>query len=162
MNYGPHDNLVQEVLEYLDSNDLLAAADNVPPTIVAIDDYEAAKEMAFRQFFGASKLSWSDIREAEMAEAMNAPDEGENYRLFDEFFDVVASKARFDSDYDEIANEIVSDILNVCYWRAVYGSTNGLFEQMLEVYRNGGWPCGWQGDWPGGQLVAFFPPSKSE
>ena len=127
MNYGPHDNLVHEVLEYLDSNDLLAAADNVPPTIVAIDDFEAAKEMAFSQFFGASKLSWSDIREAELAEAMNAPDEGEIYRLFDEFFDVVASKARFDYDYDEIANEIISDILNVCYWRAVYGSTNGLF-----------------------------------
>jgi hypothetical protein len=32
---------------------------------------------------------------------------------------------------------------------------NNLLDQMLQAYLAGGWPCGWEGEYPDGRLVIF-------
>ena len=37
------------------------------------------------------------------------------------------------------------------------GKTERLYEEMFLAYQSGGWPCGWYGKYPEGQLVVFYP-----
>ena len=37
------------------------------------------------------------------------------------------------------------------------GTTERLYEEMFLAYQSGGWPCGWYGKYPEGQLVVFYP-----
>lgn len=49
------------------------------------------------------------------------------------------------------------DILNAVMENAYQDCENRptFFLDLLEVYEEGNFPCGWQGDWPKGELVIF-------
>jgi hypothetical protein len=58
--------------------------------------------------------------------------------------------------HKELLDDIMSDLKGCLYSRAVLGRNNSFFEHVLMIYQNGGWPCGWKGDWPNGQAIAYY------
>ncbi|MFO0957216.1 MAG: hypothetical protein U0800_07075 [Isosphaeraceae bacterium] len=47
-------------------------------------------------------------------------------------------------------------------WRATFGRTVPFIERLVEIYRLGGHPCGWVGEYPEGQMVCYFPPGDDD
>ena len=57
--------------------------------------------------------------------------------------------------------ERVAEDFGILYMYALATVDNGkserLYEDMFLAYQSGGWPCGWYGKYPEGQLVVFYP-----
>ena len=51
-----------------------------------------------------------------------------------------------DSIFGDFSKIIFNDYLKL---------NNVFFENILQVYLAGGWPCGWEGEYPEGRLVVF-------
>lgn len=41
--------------------------------------------------------------------------------------------------------------------RLVNGKTDNFYEKIFEVYKQGGWPCGWKGTYPIGEIIVYVP-----
>lgn len=48
------------------------------------------------------------------------------------------------SDYVDIHEEIEGDLTMCALNRLVNGKTNNFYEKVFELYKEGGWPCGWK------------------
>jgi len=57
---------------------------------------------------------------------------------------------------DEI-DWIADDMLSLIISRTSLGENELLYENIFEVYKAGGYPCGWEGAYPRGRLVVFVP-----
>jgi len=62
---------------------------------------------------------------------------------------------RLRGTFREIVDDVAGDLYNCAYRRAVLGYKEGLFEEIFDAYKSGGWPCGWKGNFPEGALVVF-------
>jgi hypothetical protein len=47
-----------------------------------------------------------------------------------------------------------------CFYNESYDRPSALFSQILDVYEQGGWPCGWLGKYPDGKLIVLDPNPK--
>jgi hypothetical protein len=56
---------------------------------------------------------------------------------------------------DEIFVDFQGALLN-----EFFGRPSVLFTRILEVYEQGGWPCGWLGKYPDGKLIVLDPNPK--
>lgn len=124
--------------------------------IKTIGHFEEAISLAL------DEQTWTDIREEEMSlvrkELYNIP----NYRDFKNQLNDIDERLNSyleDNVLDEFSdafNEIFSDFLNIAINRAVNGNKNNFHEKLFEIYKAGGWPCGWEGSYPKGKIVAYF------
>lgn len=57
----------------------------------------------------------------------------------------------------DFADDIGADFQNIVLSQTVGAGATGLFPAMLHAYRQGGWPCGWEGTYPQGRLRVFQP-----
>jgi hypothetical protein len=42
--------------------------------------------------------------------------------------------------------------------RILMGRRNAILELMFKVFQSGGLPCGWQGNYPRGNIAVYYPP----
>ncbi|MDR0481061.1 MAG: hypothetical protein LBG66_04150 [Gallionellaceae bacterium] len=100
---------------------------------------------------------WIDVRESESAAFSDK--KPENYgKIMDAWEETMLSfiKKNLPDDFSKMFNDIEADLLNCCINIYVNGQ-NKLFDRMWEIYSQGGWPCGWKGEYPEGQLVVYSP-----
>ena len=64
---------------------------------------------------------------------------------------------RLPSPYAVIIDDIEADLSNYVSSCTILGGTR-FFNLVWDAYRQGGWPCGWEGIYPGGLLIVFEPP----
>lgn len=53
---------------------------------------------------------------------------------------------------------IVEDFYMFFKFRALVGTEATFHEHLLDVYKRGGYPCGWDGEYPNGRLVVYTLP----
>lgn len=164
MNFGTHTHLVQEVLDFAKSGNLLQPGELVPDDRrVVVASWEEAKTLAWQSPCGTTGYLWTDIREKATSEVKAA-----TYSLsgFEEVRGnlgkqlqilTMVLKRRLNEDYRELVDDVVGDLFNCAFNRAVNGTGDLFFERMFLIYRSGGWPCGWQGHYPDGKFLAYFP-----
>lgn len=165
MQYGPNTDVVQEVIEYVRTGPLFAPQEHSDfgSSCSLLRDFEEAKALAWNIPFRDIKWTWTDIRENEMAEVR-----GVRYQIdgFDEYRDSLRDllqvftryvKRRLQHKYSAVLDDVVADLYNCAFTRAVYGVREDFFERLFVVYRAGGWPCGWDGEYPDGRLVVYIP-----
>lgn len=58
---------------------------------------------------------------------------------------------------EEQAAHIASHFDDIGFYRACFGVTDTVRERLFRVYRTGGYPCGWRGRFPTGDLVVYSP-----
>ena len=158
MNYGLFNNLVEEVIQF--SKDFQSEQTNkFPQNIIIINDTKKAEHLAYEEIFGEEEYNWKDIREMEMSEVWGLyyeKSENEKPKGLEELLEIIADNVRKSSfKYSIFYNDVVADLTNCAINRAINGKSNSFFEKLFEIYQYGAFPCGWNGDYPEGQIVAF-------
>lgn len=164
MSFGTHTNLVQEVLDFAKSGNLLRPGGLVQDDRwIIIASLEEAKVLAWQSPCGTHELLWTDIREKAMS---GVKAETYSHSGFEKVRDdlakqlqvlTMAVKRRLNEEHRDLLDDVVGDLFNCAFNRAINGTADLLFERMFSIYRVGGWPCGWQGDYPDGKVLAYFP-----
>lgn len=58
---------------------------------------------------------------------------------------------------ENLSEFVYVDFLNIIAYKASNGSQNIFLEKQIEAYQNGGFPCGWKGEYPEGEMVVYSP-----
>jgi len=161
--FGNYQELVEEVLKFAQYGQFFSPDFDHPQGVYEISDFEEARKRAWEETYGEEEYLWTDIRELQMREVRRL-----SYSISD--FDHVREKlsallgkltlyvARgVTGDYSDVVDDIIADLYNCAFSRAVSGTRNSFFEKIYEVYKKGGWPCGWKGEYPAGLMVVYFP-----
>lgn len=164
MRYGPNTKLVEEVLELVKSGDLFVPTDNQLENVHYIDNFDEAKLLAWEKTFGEGGLLWTDVREEEMSLVKEKMYTLKDYAEIRESlltnlkkFTMYLRRQLKRSPYEELLDDVIADFYNCTVNRAVYGMQDNFYNQIFQIYKNGGWPCGWNGNYPNGQLIAYSP-----
>jgi len=162
VRYGIHTEHVEEVLRFAQAGALLVPGTARPIHVTQIDDLAQAKLLAWQEVYGPEELLWSDIRQREMSnikrEAYNSETFTEVRTTLSSLLEELPSVVRrgLSGDHAELLDDVVADLFNCAFSRAFHGPGDGFFERLFAVYRAGGWPCGWDGDYPLGRVVAYY------
>ncbi|WP_282035210.1 hypothetical protein [Metabacillus indicus] len=158
MNYGVYNNLVEEVIRF-SKNFQSELTNNISNEIVVINDIKKAEHLAYDEVFGEDEYNWKDIRELEMSEVWGtyyAMSENEKPKGLEELLEVIADNVRKSSfKYSMFYNDVVADLTNCAINRAINGKSSSFFEELFKIYQLGAFPCGWNGDYPEGKIIAF-------
>jgi NTP pyrophosphatase (non-canonical NTP hydrolase) len=164
MTYGPNSDLVEEVLEFARRGIFLRPlVADAPVDCALVTSLEDAKALAWQKVYGKDEYLWTDVREKKMSEikarARAIPEFTTIRSKLLEMLKEIAHHVRrtLDQRHRELLDDIVGDLFNCAYARAVIGGADEFWEQLFSTYRIGGWPCGWEGEYPSGRLVAYFP-----
>jgi hypothetical protein len=60
-------------------------------------------------------------------------------------------------DIPTLRDEIDAVLCGYCFKNEVYGRPSDLFSKILDVFEQGGWPCGWLGKYPEGKMIVLDP-----
>ena len=132
-----------------------------------INDFSRACEMAFDEFNyiyeGEEGHSWNDIREKEYDDVYQSVYDREDYLTVSDMLEEleldVIDSIELTREAEEVIDEIEADLKMCLETTAIAGDNNVLFKNMFEAYTKGGWPCGWEGSYPEGRLIVYFPKS---
>jgi hypothetical protein len=164
MIYGPHTILVDEVVNFAQSGPLLKPVFR-ELTGHQIHDVNEAKMLAWERTYGTEGCSWTDIREREMSVVKGSSYSTENFSpIRAALSDLGRSlntliRPRLGPEHRELLDDIAADLNNCAFSRAVLGDQNAFFENLFSIYKAGGWPCGWYGEYPQGRAMVYTPPA---
>ena len=155
MDCGMYNNLVDEILLFSENPQVDEHRD-ISNRI--INDLEKAERLAYEEDFGEDEYNWKDLRELEMSEVWRkyyAISENERRKGLDGILEVISVNLRESSFYSNFFNDVVADLNNCAISRAINGKSNSFFENLFEIYQFGAIPCGWEGNYPEGRIVAY-------
>ena len=166
-NFGDKTDLVTEVLDFITSGNFLNMSESKDANdTLVLTDFQTAKDYAFNKYYGDEEYTWSDICADESSKVWGEIFKHSDTENLQNVFSVIlhnidnSIKNQIKSPYDELRDDLVDDLSNCINSRAVQGTKNKFYEQIFSAYKSGGWPCGWDGDWPNGRLVVYYPPKK--
>lgn len=162
MKYGKNTYLVEEVLSFAEKGALLegVSGGGLGDSLL-VRDLNEAKSFAWSQNLPSGQLPWVDLREREMRNILKTRYELPDFDAIDDdlgkLVDAIGAVAfdRLRGGFKEIVDDVVGDLYNCAYRRAVVGYKDGLFERIFDAYQSGGWPCGWKGNFPRGVIMVF-------
>jgi hypothetical protein len=166
-DYGPHNALVEDVIAAVEQGRVFRPSHPVDaPGALVIDAIADAKEYAWsRPIAGDESSTWNDLREDEVAPFHAVPyDHPERRPAYEAvearlewFFDVL--RAKLPAPYADLIDDVAADLRHCALNRALHGLVpDSFWERVWQVYRQGAWPCGWDGEYPAGRMVIFQPP----
>lgn len=159
MTYGLYNDLVKEVLNFSKTFKV-----NLSPQIKSttlITELRKAEFLAYDEVFGEDEYTWKDIRELEMSEVWadyyEKPDD-EKPKNLDDLLEVISENIReCDYPYNTFFNDIVGDLKNCAVNRSINGLKDSFFEEIFKIYQSGGFPCGWDGNYPeSGNIIVYY------
>lgn len=123
-----------------------------------VNDIQIAIEYAqSQQLSGAA--NWAELEEKEDAK-LNSFLYSANYQDYDFF--VFWSKqcktlliSKIASELKYILDEIIHDLYCIGINNHFANAAHKFYSTLETVYKLGGWPCGWAGDYPEGTLVVY-------
>lgn len=165
MRFGPHTDLVEEVIDYARTGRLFTSPYRGDTDAVLIEgDFAKAQERSWTQDPEDDYAIWSDLREIVMSKVRGQRNKlsgfnavGQELPKLGDELSAIFKKRLVRGPYDAIMDEVASDFYRCAYKRAVLGDQSHFFETLYECYRAGGWPCGWKGEYPEGKLVVYLP-----
>jgi hypothetical protein len=160
--------LIEEVVDSINNMKLYSKKCFELEDIIEINDFEEAQFYAFEnleyEIESEQGYSWIDLRELVMSKVHGDGYKIQNYREFnkiivDKFKPMIRERVKIMNEYSDTINDVCADLGNCIQCRGVYGKNDSLFEKMYSAYKSGGWPCGWNGNYPEGKLIVFYPNS---
>ncbi|MFJ8526922.1 cytoplasmic protein [Bacillus sp. NPDC094106] len=166
MKYGEHTKLVEEVIEFIQKQNLFDIRNteiySLLNDIEVIHDFNIAQELAWSQDLDMVQIVWDDIKSEESANVLegtyNPSMETQKDMLYEVFSNVQNYSQDFISiSYIDIFEEVERDFEMCALNRLVNGKTDNFYERIFNVYKLGGWPCGWKGEYPKGKMIVYIP-----
>lgn len=162
-NVNENNNLIEESLKLIESMKLFTTRQNQLNELIELNGFEECKELAFdfdEYLVDDEYLTWQDIKELEMANVKEELYKYENYKEINEKLRKIGmqkiSEIIYSNECREVWDDVYNDLMNCVKVRGILGKENLLFEKIFEVYLSGGWPCGWEGNFPNGKIKAFY------
>jgi hypothetical protein len=158
------DSLIEDIEQTAQAGGLLSPRTAIRgDNLLIIEDFEQAKDYAWHRFISDDENApnWTDLRAEEVARLLGATYDDPS--LASVRASIRATGQRFADEivlppvFEAAFEDITADLQHVALSRVVMKAPPGLFTQMWDVYRQGGWPCGWEGSYPDGRLVVFQP-----
>jgi len=174
-SYGPHSDMVQEIIDFACSGRILRRTDAINDgSVIVENNFANALERARDQGQNEDEddedeekdddwLSWGGIREHELSEFyLTAPELSCNKEInaaLRQAGEAIRQciKDHLPEEYMQALNDIDGDMSCCARSRAMVGKQNHFFEKIFQIYQNGAWPCGWEGNYPEGKLIVFQP-----
>lgn len=168
LNFGPHTADVLEVVEFIQSGLLLRGVPlDGPPFRVIHDLAEADLFQDPPSDAPDGTWNWRDIRRAggtddgDLVESEERRLLGHDMRRhFSALRDVMYHIVKRQLDglcSEQHIQEILGDHEAIAEARAAFGPTLPLLERTFVLNQIGGYPCGWDGIYPSGRMVVYFP-----
>lgn len=168
MGFEKNLELAMEVIFFSMSENLLNPSNYERKPSPKLNDFDTALKLAFEHYYFNKEYTWTNLRDKESSRLL-----GKIYQ--DKYFEEIKSKVqiflkkidtsitlKLNPPYDELMDDIISDLSDCFISRFIDGKSNPFFEKIFEAYQSGGWPCGWEGEWPEGNPIVFYPPEKEE
>jgi hypothetical protein len=170
LDFGEYDNQVKEVLNA--ANDFRGLWPGKPPEGIQasiIHDLHLIPTDDDYYEYGDNRLNWRDILEdvtskyyaIEFERYDNQGIKFPYYKFFENQIDELSAKYRniLPKVYlkRHINETIAYYFVSCARSRLVMGKSNVLFESLFKISQSGGYPCGWEGHYPEGRLIAFYP-----
>ena len=162
MKYGQYSDLVEEVFDFMNNGSLISVTTQKITNAIVIHDIKKAQEYAWSQELD-DRLPWVDLRERESGKLLGKSYTSEELKVIRGNIKNAARNSekgiekRLKGEYEDLFDDITADLCNCAINRAFNGNIDNLFEKMFQIYKIGGWPCGWQGEYPSGEIIAYFP-----
>lgn len=161
---GENTDLVIEILDFIANNMLLKSSGQLDLGNVVIRDLDVAKKFAWDEVYGEEEYTWADLCSEKISEIWEViyKDHDKYFEIGNKLPDILEQVSnviqnQLEQQNKELLDDIVSDIQGCLLSRAVQGKKNKFFENIFSAYLNGGWPCGWKGNWPNGQVIIYLP-----
>lgn len=165
---GTHIQEVNEVLEFVKSDKLLSGG-QLPEGIdaVVVDELDQIPTEEDYEKYDDERPLWRDILGKEASKFFCLESDAEKsydpYRS--DFLSKLVDKLtkRYKEFFPEQYNQRILDldipgILSyIVHCRIVMGKQHRFFETLFRIFKSGGYPCGWDGCYPQGRLIVFYP-----
>jgi hypothetical protein len=163
--------LAGEVLEFVTKGGLLSFSGELDgEKVMIVSSLEDALQYAKSQDLPEDVSIWADLRSFQFSDYQDVtsalpPSE---YSALHKELDVLEDRivqAAWDSlvtreDLDEsdlLAEDIGPDLAHVAAARFLGGKELSPFlEELFSLYRAGGWPCGYKGEYPRGKFIVYW------
>lgn len=160
-----HEEEPAEVLRFASEGPLLAGA-GTGADLVLLHDFDAACARIDQPGPDSGwSVDWTDLREhqASTLGAVEYALSREERARFDELSSVLANDLsklvlpRLKAlGFARAHNEVSTDLWKIASSRLLQGKSHEFWERLFALYRDGLWPCGWDGaEYPGGRFVVF-------
>ena len=162
-NYGVYTRCVEEVLDFARSGTILASriAPNSHLHIIhSLEDVLIYRDPEIPNAEINCAMYWFEIKRVDQIKyriALSHVPENVRLRLDEDC--IFHSHAIVQSLTDMIgiheAEDIANDMHVLALNRCACGVIDSFDERLFSIYKAGGYPCGWKGKYPDGQLVVF-------
>jgi len=165
--YGKHSELVKEVLRFVKDGQVLSKPFDVKLTnafdvrmITSMDGIDRFRDPDWPDSEICDSV-WFDIKRIDEGLLHNAA----SNEFTETIWPIVEANRR--NTWNELEShlknvlptyeieEILGDFDYLMLLRAAAGKTKSFSEQLYCIYQAGGYPCGWSGSYPEGELVVF-------
>jgi len=106
-----------------------------------------------------AKLGWTDLREHMVGRELCGPIYESLVReeppLIERAFNELRPILSVSEEASEVIDDIVADIYHSVLSRHIHGHSYSFWERVLQVYRDGYWPCGWRGRFPEMEFLVY-------
>ena len=150
-------------MSLIESLRLFTTKQNNVEEILEYNDFGKCKEFAYdyeEYLIDEEYFTWQDIKDLQMANIKEEIYKCEDYKIINKKLKEIGikniSKIILSNECKEIWDDVYSDLINCIKARAIVGKENFFFEKIIEVYASGGWPCGWEGNFPNGRMKVFY------
>ena len=162
MKFGKNTLLVEEVMDFIRHNRMFNIKDVKLDNIEIINDFNKAQNLAWSQDSNEVDTVWEYVKSQESESIVENVYNLDLVSLQDELYEFFGNNAHYSDDflpfdYIDIKEEVEGDLTMCALNRLVNGKTDNFYEKIFEVYKQGGWPCGWKGTYPKGEMIVYMP-----
>ncbi len=162
MKFGVNTQLVEEVMEFIRNSKMFNNKNFNDEIFKVIKDFNKAQNLAWSQDSSEVDTVWEYVKSQE---AESIVEKVYNLNLVsqqDELYNFFSDNENYSNDflpfdYIDINEEVEGDLTMCALNRLVNGKTDNFYEKIFEVYKQGGWPCGWKGRYPIGDMIVYIP-----
>ncbi|WP_278466010.1 hypothetical protein [Gimesia maris] len=187
LDFGPHNDAVREVITFAQSGKLLSIP--FDQQLAETSGYQIKQILTFEEIDLYRKsmndcvddyepyikrVDWDELLREDIGKLMNYGDATGEFKAIEKLERSLTSqfdqlwKQFFILVYDQLKDVLIKDetdciadaLYMICKCRALLGRENSsMHETLFPIFQAGGYPCGWSGAFPRGQVVVFVPDS---
>jgi hypothetical protein len=162
MKFGENTQLVEEVMDFI-RNSKIFNNNNINENILeVVKDFNVAQNLAWSQDSSEVDTVWEYVKSQETESIVEKVYDLDLVNQQDDLYDFFSDRNNYSNDflsfdYIDINEEVEGDLTMCALNRLVNGKTDNFYEKIFEIYKQGGWPCGWKGTYPIGEIIVYVP-----
>jgi hypothetical protein len=178
MTYGPNNNAVLEVIDFIRNGEILRPRKGSSPpgdyqiihTLDGVDQYRQPSIEWYTNAAEEDPVLWADIkRQCAVKYYSDAPKLfGAEYYDFEERMEALCRSLwpllehQLHGTLPQFEIEdVYGQFSMILRFRAVYGNAPNFYNRLFQIYKSGGHPCGWVGKYPDGKMVVYYAGSST-